>query len=551
MFVSLNKKILYSILLFLCLLIALFYVIFINWYGRSLQNQQNLLYLRNQYVVELLNSNISLQRELNFIIDNHPEIKSISNTQSSKHLAATQKELSREQKLNAELKKNYDTNKEAMRIGTQIIGFSFIIVILFVVLLLIILNAWIIRPIEKLIAISNKVSLGIFSSRIKADKRRFNDEFDILYDTFNKMLDNMEYNIKETKTREHFLQKLIDTIPDGIRVIDKDYNVIMANKAFHTMFKQNRSCIGKKCHSIYGFECEGCPQGQYACPVKELLYNDSFASDDFHTIHEVRHKPLYLNASRLRWGQSENDIYIVETFHDLSGDVRFSHQQKVSSLGFLSTSIAHEMKNNLGAIRMIFEGILSNYYKKVPDSNDQKKYLQMAYSQLVESIKIPERLLRLAQFSENEISDIDVENAIKDMTLMIDYEAKRQGISIQTSLQSGLYINGNEADFKMIILNLTQNAIKAMPDGGELFIESNRKNSNVYINIKDTGIGIGDEQIRHIFEPFYSANNSVKSSGLGLAIVSNLMEKARGRISVKSKVGKGTTFSLRFPIKKK
>ena len=108
---------------------------------------------------------------------------------------------------------------------------------------------------------------------------------------------------------------------------------------------------------------------------------------------------------------------------------------------------------------------------------------------------------------------------------------------------------GNEADFKMIILNLTQNAIKAMPNGGELSISTHRKNNFIHLNIRDTGIGIDANKIKHIFEPFYSANNNAKSSGLGLAIVSNLVEKLHGKIKVKSKIGKGTEFTIQIPTK--
>lgn len=549
MFISLNKKILYSILVFLFLITGLFFAIFINLYGRNLQDRQNSLYLRNQYVVDLLYDNISLQKQLAEIYENNPKISlRYRGNRVSQGIDLTQKELSKEQRLNAELQKNYNNNKEAIIVGAQILGVSLFIVVLFIFLLIFMLDYWVIRPIEKLIEISRKVSLGIFSSRIKVESGRFQDEFDILYSTFNKMLDNTEYNIEETKAREIFLQRLIDAIPDGIRVIDKNYNVIMANSAFHSMLKLKKTCVGQKCYKAYNPHCDGCPQRQYACPVKELLLNSSNTPEHFHTIHEVGKVPLYLNATKLRWGQNEDDIYIVEALHDLSNDVRFSHQQKVSSLAFLSTSIAHEMKNNLGAIRMIFEGILSNYYADVSDADDQKKYLQMAYNQLVETIKTPERLLRLAQYSDNENVEIDVSDAINDMLLMIDYDAKRHGIAIKTQLTENLTFNGNEADFKMIILNLAQNAIKAMPNGGELILTTSNNRKNIKISIKDTGIGITPEKIKHIFEPFYSANDNVRSSGLGLAIVSDLIEKMHGRISVKSKVGKGTEFIISIPI---
>lgn len=550
MFISLNKKILCSILVFLFVIIGLFFIIFINFYARNLQDRQNSIYMRNQYVVDLLYDNIALQKQIADIYAQNPNISIQGNVQNiSKGIDLTSKELSREQKLNAELQKNYNNNKEALKIGAQILAFSLFIVILFIFLLIFMLDFWVIQPIEKLIEISRQVSLGIFSNRINIKKRRFQDEFDILYSTFNKMLDKTEYSIEEIKNRETFLQKLIDTIPDGIRVIDREYNVIMANKAFHNILNLKKSSVGQKCYRAYGFSCEGCLQRQYTCPIKELLQNKENIPEHFHTIHEVGKKPLYLNATHLRWGQGQNNIYIVEAFHDLSNDVRFSHQQKVSSLAFLSTSIAHEMKNNLGAIRMIFEGILTSYYSDVPDDNDQKKYLKMAYNQLIETIKTPERLLRLAQYSDNTNTDIDIETSIKDMLLMIDYDAKRHGISINTQFENHLSFMGNEADFKMIILNLTQNAIKAMPNGGELFISTHHKNNFIHLNIRDTGIGIDANKIKHIFEPFYSANSNAKSSGLGLAIVSNLIEKLHGKIKVKSKIGKGTEFTIQIPTK--
>ncbi len=546
MFFSLNKKILYSLFVFLLFVVFVFLVIFINLYSQKLQDSQNLVYMRNQYVVDLLYDNIKLKKELANLNKQYPEIVSSKIARTSQDINLTQKELTREQKLNAELQKNYDNNREAIITGAKIVGFSLFIVILFILLLIFLLDYWVIRPIEKLTDVSRKVSMGIFSSRIQLPaKSSFYDEFTILCNTFNNMLDNAEYNIEATRSRERFLQQLIDAIPDGIRVIDKNYNVIMANTSFYKLLKIKESCVGKKCYQAYGYNCDACPQSKYNCPIRDLQNNNL---NYLHTIHEVDKIPLYVNAAKLRWKQDDEDYYIVEAIHDLSKDVRFSHQQKVSSLAFLSTSIAHEMKNNLGAIRLILEGLIDDKHNDVNKFPDLKKYLNLAHDQLVETVKIPERLLRLAQYSENEVSQIDVASAVKDMILMIDYDAKRHGIAIITDFDSKVLLWGNEADFKMIILNLTQNAIKAMPNGGELRITGKKDRKHILINISDTGVGIDSDKIKHIFEPFYSANDQIKSSGLGLAIVSSLIEKMKGHISVKSKLEKGTTFLIKLPI---
>ncbi|MBQ9270869.1 MAG: HAMP domain-containing protein [Alphaproteobacteria bacterium] len=547
MFISLNKKILYSLFAFMFVLSAIFLVIFISFYSQKLQDNMNSVYMRNQYVVNLLNDNIHLRKAVAEIAESNPQIiNEIDYISNSNKMNAAQKELINERKLNEELWQNYSNNKEAMIAGAQIVGISLLVVLLLVLVLFYLLDYWVIRPLQKLIDVSNNVSAGIFADRLPVQKTALlQDEFDILYTTFNQMLDNTEKNIEQTQIRERFLQQLIDAIPDGIRVIDTNYNVVMANRAFYSVLKLNESCVGQKCYKAYGFACDGCPRSRYNCPIKYI----QSAQKEFHAIHEVEKRPLYVNADKLSYGSGEEEYYIIEAIHDLSRDVRFSHQQKVSSLAFLSTSLAHEMKNNLGAIRMILEGILDTTYKNLPDDDEQKKYMLMAHKQLVETIQTPERLLKLAQYSEQDISDIDVGSAIRDIMLMIDYDAKRLGIAVETSIEKNLSFAGNESEFKMIILNLAQNAIKAMPDGGTLSVSGRTVGKNAVIILKDSGIGIEAEQIQHIFEPFYSANTKEKSSGLGLAIVSSLVEKASGKISVKSKPNKGTIFTLKFPLK--
>ena len=550
MYFKLNKKIIYSMLSLLAIMVIIFLVIFTNLYSQKLQDNQNSVYIRNQYVVSLLYDKVRMQKQLAEISAKYPELITDKNLLPlNKEIKIAQQELSNEQKLSDELRQNYDNNREAIITGAKIVGISALFVIFFILLMLFLLDYWVIIPVEKLIRISNNVSAGIFSSRLQMPKNRhFKDEFDILFRTFNKMLENTEQNIEESKLRELFLQQLIDAIPDGVRVIDKNFNVIMVNSAFYGLLKIKENCTGKKCYEAYGYDnCDGCPISRYNCPVRHFKNDTS----DLHTIHEVGKMPLYVNATRLIFGKSKQDYYIVEAIHDLSGDVRFSHQQKVSSLAFLSTSIAHEMKNNLGAIRLILEGLLDNASKDFDKDDTRLKYLTMAYNQLVETVKTPERLLKLARYSDADYGLIDVASAVKDMMLMIDYEAKRRGIVVITDIASDLSFWGNEADFKMMVLNLAQNAIKAMPDGGELKITGIKRSNNMILGIKDTGIGIDEKQIKHIFEPFYSANSYAKSSGLGLAIVSSLVEKSSGTISVKSKVGKGTEFTIKIPIKPK
>ena len=104
----------------------------------------------------------------------------------------------------------------------------------------------------------------------------------------------------------------------------------------------------------------------------------------------------------------------------------------------------------------------------------------------------------------------------------------------------------------MIILNLVQNAINAMPEGGTLEVKTNTNKDKVLIEIKDTGFGISESALKHIFEPFYSisTNDKKKGTGLGLAIVKDLILKFNGTITVNSKEKVGTSFQIAFPRQK-
>ncbi len=546
MYFSLNKKIFYTIFVLLIFMAALFLSIFLNIYGKKYQEDQTSILLRNQYVMELLYENIALRRE---IANSKVELSKESRAILNGDLGQKQEELSREQKLNKELQKNYNERSAAFIAGVKIIGISSLLSLVLIIILGWLLHKWVVVPIRRLTNASKFIAKGDFSHRVSLSRKQiFFDEFDMLVKTFNVMIDNIENNITEIKNTEIFLQSLIDAIPDGIRVIDHDYNIILANKVYTKQLKMLKMERYRKCYQAYNFD-KPCPEGVYTCPLREIKNS---TAKGISIIQNMAGKPLSINAAPLKIQNATDghDFYIVESIRDLSDEIRFSHEQKISSLGFLATSVAHEIKNNLGSIRMILEGLLNNYYKDYPDDREEKKYLLMIYNQVVNSVEMPERLLKLAINSSREYSSFDAETNINEIISLLDYEAKRNGVIVRQQNTGGKNtIVGNEIDFKMIILNLVQNAFNAMPSGGELSIQTSKNQNYVLIEISDTGIGISPEKLCHIFEPFYSDGRSRRhqGTGLGLAIVKSLVEKFQGIINVDSTPNKGTTFTIKFP----
>lgn len=533
MFFSLSKKILLTILAFLVLGAVLFIIFFDNAIGKKIRNEQSNLITRNQYVIGLLNENISLRQKLG-------KLQSINEAD----LSQKKEELSREKKLNEELTLNYNESYATIQESLRILGVSAFLTLLSLIILWFLLKRWVITPVDKLTELSIDVANGNFSKRLKITNGHYTDEFNTLMQTINFMLNNIENNINEIKEKEVFLQSLIDTLPDAIRVIDENYNIILYNKAYAEYTKKQYLHDSDKCYGAYSKEnhCP-CNTSQYICPLKELKEKKQ---SSLKIIHNINNRPLSINSARIHLN---GEYGIVESIRDLSDNINYSHQQKISSLGFLATSLAHEMKNNLGAINLILDGILQKYYTNT-HNNEEKQYLEMISGQIKDCIKVPERLLKLSRNTEQVNTTFNITTEISDILSLLDYEIKSKGIVLTKNFSNTKEkIYGNETDFKMIILNLVQNAIHAMPNGGNLEIKTNTNKENIIISIKDSGCGIPQAAIKHIFEPFFSISSTdeKKGTGLGLAIVKDLIVKLNAQINVSSQENIGTCFEITIP----
>ncbi|MFV0627515.1 MAG: ATP-binding protein [Alphaproteobacteria bacterium] len=525
---------------------------FDNLYLHKTAKAQNKIFVRNNQYATVLYENFLLKKAIKSYYDNEEieRIPVIDAIMKKVNFEKNAEEFSEEQKRNNSSLISFNERTSVLIEAAKILGVSSIFILLSCLVLWCLMRKWVIKPIQKLSQASEMISNNNLSTRIETEKEtRLYDEFAILNKTFNKMLDNLENNIKEITEKETFLQSLIDAIPDGVRVIDNDYNIIIANKEYYKHFEKCPSA--SKCYKSLQERDTCCDTSTYPCPVHEILKERKERSKIIKIINKKDKRYISINAAPLKI--SNNSEYVVESIRDLSDDIKFSYNQRLSSIGFLATSVAHEMKNNLGAVRMILEGIIDKTKSDKISKDENIEYMQMIHQQLIQSINIPERLLL---FNENVQEDgiIDTVENINDVLAMLDYQAKSKGVWINFSpSQEQLHIKANNSEFRMIIINLLQNSLHAIKKQGQIKIEAFATKKNVMIKIKDSGKGIRKKDLRYIFDPFFSdgENDKEKGAGLGLTIVKSLSEKFKAEIKVYSKENTGTTFALSFPLRKK
>ncbi len=555
MFFSLNRKIIYLIFTLTISSCALFVYTFYTTYSLKIEKDQQNSIQRNQQYNELLMHNISLTKELKHFVSQNPTLKSeLKNYQYLSALLDDSKTsfLIKEQDSIAQRTRQFSEQYQIINHGVAVISASTILQMIFLLIMGYIINRLILIPINNISTISENISRGNLNLRIPLRKNAYMiDELDRLSETFNNMLDSLQGMMQQIKEEENFLQAVIDSIPDGIRVIDDKYNIIIANQSYRS-FAGDKGTKTTKCYtSSFGID-HPCNIPGNKCPVCEILQKNKLQTN---TIQQFSHHPnryLAVNAAPLIYNDEKH--YIIESIRDLSQDVDFSHQQKVSSLGFLSSSIAHEIKNQLGALRIITEHLISKHFADKPDEAEDKKLLNMIYNEIVNAAKVPERLLKLTRNYDIPNTSFDCVASIADTISLLDYEAKIHGVEIHYNApKKSVNLVGNETDFKIATINIILNAIKAMNNNGILEIKISSGKNGIKIAFTDNGGGIAAENLSRIFNPFFSHGNQTNGSqgnGLGLSITKSIIEKQGGTIEVKSALGKGSCFTFNFPPQK-
>jgi signal transduction histidine kinase len=221
------------------------------------------------------------------------------------------------------------------------------------------------------------------------------------------------------------------------------------------------------------------------------------------------------------------------------------HAEKLTSLGQLAASIAHEINNPLAGV-LTYTKLLA---KKVSGDTFEKGealgYLAKMESEVSRCSRIIRNLLDFSRQTEPHFKLVDINQILEQVLAMVGHQAQIQKVEIVKEFSSSLpEVMADFDQLQQVFTNLTLNAIQAMSGGGKLTLRTSVENSQVEVDVQDTGCGISKENLNKLFTPFFTTKEKGKGVGLGLAVVQRIIERHKGRIQVQSEVGKGTTFSI-------
>lgn len=214
--------------------------------------------------------------------------------------------------------------------------------------------------------------------------------------------------------------------------------------------------------------------------------------------------------------------------------------EKISTIGQISSGLAHELKNPLTTLKMLFQA-----FREKPDMT--KEDAEIISTEIEKIDIIITRFLGFVKQKSSQVSEVDINALIERVLTLSSFDIKHSGITVHKNMPETLpHLQGDRALLEHVFLNLVLNAVQAMPDGGDIRISSRQDEKFIEVMISDKGGGIPLDIQSKIFDPFFTTKEG--GTGLGLSIVYNIVKSHSGKVYFQSAEGEGTTFTVRLPV---
>ncbi len=338
-----------------------------------------------------------------------------------------------------------------------------------------------------------------------------------------------------------FSDNLVENMPIGLVGLDSEKRIASFNYIAEKVFNlSHETVIGEPAMDVLPYEI--------LVLIENSRIEDGIVEKEIH-IHAGQGDtiPLEVSATRLN-DDYDNFLGYVILFKDLS-EIKalkqiVSRNQRLVSVGRLAAGVAHEIRNPLSSIKGF-----ATYFKERYETVPQDQQIADIMIQEVDRLnRVVGQLLEFARPVALSGKKTDIKALVDASLKLVENTAREKGIAIETDFSGEISRRVIDPDrINQVLLNLFLNAIESMGQAGVLSVSlsGNTRKNCMKISVSDTGKGISEKDLPHIFDPYFTTKPS--GTGIGLAIVHNIVEAHNGNITVNSKVGEGTEFIITLP----
>ena len=243
-------------------------------------------------------------------------------------------------------------------------------------------------------------------------------------------------------------------------------------------------------------------------------------------------------------------IHIEDITEKRKKETQLRRAESLAALTTLAAGVAHEINNPLGSISIRIQLLEKLLKAEAPDKTAMEKHLGVVKEEMERLKQIVVDFLFAVRPMDIQLISENPGAILGEIAELVEPEAERKGIEMRVSIDEDLpQVLMDKRHIKQALLNLIQNAMAAMPDGGVLTLVAEQTDDEVRISVADTGTGIPEELLTKIFEPYFTTKKS--GTGLGLTITFKIVKEHSGDISLESKEGSGSTFMIHLPVPQK
>ena len=365
-------------------------------------------------------------------------------------------------------------------------------------------------------------------------------------------------NVEERRIRSNgFLRNLIHSAVDGVIAADLSGKIIIFNEAATqiTGYTVQEAMNDISIRDVY--------VGEGAREVMHMLLSPEYGGEGKLISYHIDGKnkngevvPISLNASIVY--ENQKKVATIGFFHDRREEIRMQKElektqvqllqaEKMASLGKMAAGVAHQLNNPLSGIILFTKLVMEEY--GLPE--EALKDLERVLDDAKRAKDIVKELLEFSRQTSHEMKPQNINEIISRTVFLLENQSIFHNIDIQKNLdEQEPMIFGDAQQLNHVFMNIILNAADAIAGAGKLTIKTSvcPEDGIVCVEIRDTGHGIPEEVIPHIFEPFYTTKEQGKGTGLGLSIVYGIVESHGGHIRAESDPGQGTTFFIEFPV---
>jgi PAS domain S-box-containing protein len=349
----------------------------------------------------------------------------------------------------------------------------------------------------------------------------------------------------ELQELKDYNENILESMDSGILVLDLEGRVARWNRALESLYGQPRAeVLGRRLDEIFPQSFMEALGGSLVLGAQEEIAN-------IYKLHlpTVDGRSLRVNVSiapfQLGSGERQGTVLIVD---DVTARIRLEeqlqHSEKMASIGLLAAGVAHEVNTPLAGISSYTQMLRD----QVANEDPRATLLEKIEKQTFRAAKIINNLLNFSRSGGAEFESLDVNKLVTDVLSLIEHQLEGARIKVRKEMAPELPpVRGNENRLQQVFFNLILNARDAMPRGGWLTLHTRADEDAVVVEVRDTGVGIKREDIKRIYDPFFTTKGIGRGTGLGLSVSYGILQEHGGAIFVDSAPGKGTTFQVALP----